>query len=35
VADAGVGVLDEHCAWQQNGVLNELFGISALASNKR
>jgi hypothetical protein len=35
MADAGVGVLDEHCAWQQNGVLNELFGISALASNKR
>ena len=23
------GLLDEHCAWQTKGVLNELFGINA------
>jgi hypothetical protein len=27
--------MDHHCAWQQNGTMNELFGITAPASNKR
>ncbi len=35
VADAAVGVMDQHCAWQQTGLLNELFGITVLASDKR
>jgi hypothetical protein len=35
VADAAVGVMDQHCAWQQRGLLNELFGITAAASDKR
>ena len=35
VADAAVGLMDQHCAWQRNGLLNELFGITAVASDKR
>ena len=35
IADAAAGVMDQHCAWQQNGAVNELFGITAVASNKR
>ena len=35
IADAAVGVLDEHCAWRQGGLLNELFGINAPASDRR
>lgn len=35
IADAAAGMLDEHCAWQSKGVLNELFGINAPESSKR
>jgi Beta-galactosidase trimerisation domain/Beta-galactosidase len=35
IADAAAGVMDQHCAWQEKGRLNELFGISAAASAKR
>jgi len=35
IADAAAGVMDQHCAWQEKGPLNELFGISAAASDKR
>lgn len=35
IADAAVGVMDEHCAWQEKGLLNELFGITAASSAKR
>src|SRR5215217_5995857 len=35
IADAAAGMLDEHCAWQSKGVLNELFGVSAPESSKR
>jgi hypothetical protein len=35
IADAAAGVMDQHCAWQEKGPLNELFGISAAASAKR
>jgi hypothetical protein len=35
ISDAAAGLMDHHCAWQQNGTMNELFGIMAPASNKR
>lgn len=35
IADAAAGMMDEHCAWQPGGLLNELFGISAPESSKR
>ena len=35
IADAAAGMLDEHCAWQSKGVLNELFGIDAPESSRR
>src|SRR5215213_7618963 len=35
IADAGAGVMDEHCAWQPNGQLNELFGIASAPANER
>jgi hypothetical protein len=35
ISDAAAGLMDHHCAWQQNGTMNELFGITAPASNKR
>ena len=35
IADAAAGVMDQHCAWQEKGLLNELFGINAAASAKR
>jgi Beta-galactosidase trimerisation domain len=35
IADAAAGIMDQHCAWQQKGLLNELFGITAVASDKR
>jgi hypothetical protein len=35
ITDAAAGLMDHHCAWQQNGTINELFGIMAPASNKR
>ncbi|HEV2863225.1 MAG TPA: beta-galactosidase trimerization domain-containing protein [Pyrinomonadaceae bacterium] len=35
IADAAAGVMDEHCAWQPRGVLDEMFGISAPESSRR
>lgn len=35
IADAGAGEMDEHCAWQANGLLNELFGITSAPSRER
>jgi hypothetical protein len=35
IADAAAGLMDHHCAWQQNGTMNELFGITTPASSKR
>jgi hypothetical protein len=36
LSDAAAGLMDQHCAWPQDGSMNELFGISStLASNKR
>ncbi len=35
IADAGAGVMDDHCAWHENSSLNELFGIAAKPSVKR
>lgn len=35
IADAAAGLMDHHCAWQQNDTVNELFGITAPAANKR
>ena len=36
ISDAAAGLMDQHCAWPQNGTMNQLFGITAaLASNKR
>jgi hypothetical protein len=35
ISDAAPGVLDQHCAWQQNSLTNELFGINTPASEQR
>ena len=35
ISDAGAGLMDQHCAWQQGGLVNELFGISVPVPNKR
>jgi hypothetical protein len=35
IADAGAGLMDQHCAWQQNGPMNELFGVTAPTPDKR
>ena len=35
IADAGAGIMDEHCAWQAKGLLNGFFGIRAPSSEKR
>jgi len=35
IADAGTGIMDEHCAWQSQGLLNDFFGIHAPSSEKR
>lgn len=35
IADAAAGMMDEHCAWQAKGVLNELFGVAAPESSAR
>lgn len=35
IADEAAGMLNEHCAWQSKGMLNELFGISAPESSRR
>ncbi len=35
ISDAAAGLMDHHCAWQPNGPMNELFGITSPDSNKR
>jgi hypothetical protein len=35
IADAGAGLMDEHCAWKEEGSLNTLFGISTPPSSQR
>jgi len=35
IADAAPGWLDQHCAWQKNDRLNELFGVATVDSDKR
>ncbi len=35
IADAATGMMNQHCAWQERGLLNHLFGITAPASDKR
>ncbi len=35
VADGAPGLMDEHCAWRPQGMLNELFGIGAASSSQR
>jgi hypothetical protein len=35
IADAGIGLMDQHCAWREDNSVNELFGFSAPTSNKR
>ncbi len=35
ITDAAAGVMDDHCAWAENGMLNDLFGISAAPSSTR
>lgn len=35
VADGAPGLLDEHCAWRPEGLLNELFGITTPDSSQR
>jgi len=35
IADAGTGMMDDHCAWTDNNSLSELFGILAMPAEKR
>ena len=35
IADSATGLMDEHCAWQQSEIINQLFGISPGISDKR
>ena len=35
IADASAGVMDDHCGWQRDGLLNDLFGIAAPSSQER
>jgi hypothetical protein len=35
IADGAAGLLDEHCGWRSQGLLNGLFGIEAPASDAR
>jgi len=35
IADAAPGLMDEHCAWQQNEAANRLFGINSPTAEKR
>jgi hypothetical protein len=35
IADAAAGLMDDHCAWQQDRAVNELFGITAATPDKR
>jgi len=35
IADAGTGLMDQHCAWRQNTEVNELFGLTLPAASDR
>ncbi len=35
IADAGAGVMDDHCAWVEGGSLNEFFGLETAPSSHR
>jgi hypothetical protein len=35
IADSAPGLMDQHCAWQSSDVVNQLFGIATVASDKR
>jgi hypothetical protein len=35
IADAAAGLMNDHCSWVENGMLNDLFGISTAPSDKR
>jgi hypothetical protein len=35
IADAAAGVMDDHCAWIEEGALNDFFGIKTDPSSKR
>jgi len=35
IADSSPGLMDEHCAWQDNPPVNKLFGITTSSSDKR
>jgi hypothetical protein len=35
IADGAPGLLDEHCAWRPEGLVNALFGVKAPASDRR
>jgi hypothetical protein len=35
IADTAAGVMDDHCAWVQNGALNAFFGIATEPSDQR
>lgn len=34
IADAGAGMMDEHCAWREDGAVNDLFGITVAKSSR-
>ncbi|MCJ7752651.1 MAG: beta-galactosidase trimerization domain-containing protein, partial [Armatimonadetes bacterium] len=35
IADAGAGMVDDHCAWVEAGGLNDFFGIATAPSDER
>ncbi len=35
IADTGVGLMDEHCAWRSTGAVQELFGVTGPAPESR
>jgi hypothetical protein len=35
IADGGAGLMDDHCAWRSQGLLNDFFGIHTPSSEKR
>ena len=35
IADAGAGMMDDHCAWVEGGDLNDFFGIATAPSQQR
>jgi hypothetical protein len=35
IADAGAGMMDDHCAWVEGGELNDFFGIATGSSGQR